>query len=146
MPSANNFYPTRQQVESPEQLQRFLTGLAEMVYRQDAQQSQQSQQSQQQSAQGVEVTSAADDIERQWELQRANILNGVTTGPAALVQLGVDQIATRLSNLAATSVPAVTDDLTKGYGVGSIWINTTTNNVYLAANVSAGAAVWRLLN
>lgn len=49
-------------------------------------------------------------------------------------------------NLTATTAPAVTDDGDAGYQVGSIWINTSTDNIYMCADTTAGAAVWRQLN
>jgi len=39
--------------------------------------------------------------------------------------------------------PAVTDDLTKGVQVGDTWFNTASGNIFDAAAVTAGAAVWR---
>lgn len=49
-------------------------------------------------------------------------------------------------NYTATAAPAVTDDGDNGYQVGSVWINLTTDNVYMCADATAGAAVWRQLN
>lgn len=47
-----------------------------------------------------------------------------------------------LNNFTATTNPAVTDDLSKGYGPGSIWGNTTANTLYWCESNGAGAAVW----
>ncbi len=47
-----------------------------------------------------------------------------------------------LSNLSASVAPTVTDDNTKGYAVGSIWINTAGNAVYTCTNSGTGVAVW----
>lgn len=52
-------------------------------------------------------------------------------------------IEDRKSNLTATTTPGVNDDDTAGYSVGSIWVNTTTDNIYFATDVTTGAAVWR---
>lgn len=43
--------------------------------------------------------------------------------------------------------PAVTDDSSKGYTVGSLLVNTssTPRSVYVCTNPAAGAAVWVLL-
>lgn len=49
-------------------------------------------------------------------------------------------------NYAATVAPAVTDDSTKGYGIGSIWANTTAQTAYMALAVGTGAAVWKQLD
>ena len=49
-------------------------------------------------------------------------------------------------NFTATSAPGVSDDGEAGYQLGSIWINLTTDNIYMCADTTAGAAVWRQLN
>lgn len=38
--------------------------------------------------------------------------------------------------------PTVDDDSAAGFGIGTIWVNTTTGTVFIAANVSVGAAIW----
>lgn len=45
-------------------------------------------------------------------------------------------------NLAATTAPAVDDDTADGYGVGSLWFDTTADLAYVCLDASAGAAVW----
>lgn len=52
----------------------------------------------------------------------------------------------RLSNYTATTNPAITDDITKGYKVGSTWLNTSTGKWYFCAVETAGAASWSLVN
>jgi len=49
------------------------------------------------------------------------------------------------ANLSATTAPGVTDDEDSGYGVGSLWINTTADTAYIMADDSSGAAVWLLI-
>ena len=51
-----------------------------------------------------------------------------------------------LSNLSATSAPTVNDDSGDGYGVGSLWVDTTNDAVWMAVDVTVGAAVWRPLS
>jgi len=46
------------------------------------------------------------------------------------------------SNLAATTAPGVSDDGVAGYGIGSVWIDTTGDKSYLCVDASTGAAVW----
>ena len=41
-----------------------------------------------------------------------------------------------------TSDPTVDDDITLGYVANSIWINTTTMNVFICCDPADGAAVW----
>jgi hypothetical protein len=46
------------------------------------------------------------------------------------------------SNRSAVVPPAVTDDSTAGYAVGSYWIDTATDISYVCLDASVGAAVW----
>ena len=46
------------------------------------------------------------------------------------------------NNLTATSDPSITDDETDGYGAGSIWINTVTNDIFQCTDASEDAANW----
>lgn len=50
-----------------------------------------------------------------------------------------------LNNTAATAAPAVTDDIAKGYGPGSLWFDGTGNAAYWCESNGAGAAVWNTL-
>jgi len=45
-----------------------------------------------------------------------------------------------------TANPTVNDDSGAGYVVGGHWVNTTTKELFQAADVSVGAAVWRLVS
>lgn len=40
-------------------------------------------------------------------------------------------------------IPTVSDDSTKGFFPGSLWIDTTTNLVYSCVSAAVGAAVWK---
>lgn len=42
-----------------------------------------------------------------------------------------------------TTAPAITNDNTEGYGVGSVWIDTATDKAYICVDDSTGAAVWK---
>lgn len=46
------------------------------------------------------------------------------------------------NNFAATVAPALSNDGTQGYAVGSRWVDTTGQESYIAINVATGAAVW----
>lgn len=48
-------------------------------------------------------------------------------------------------NYAAIVAPAVTDDINKGYSVGSQWIDTVTDKVYICTDNTKGTAVWKEL-
>lgn len=115
--------PTRDQVEDPERLQRWLREVVEEV----------------EALRRLPVKPATVPIDA------PNVLSGVTSGPAALVQLGVDEIATKKSNLIARAAPTATDDNSKGYAVGSIWINVAAGppkTVYIMTLDTTAAAEW----
>jgi hypothetical protein len=42
----------------------------------------------------------------------------------------------------STSAPTSADDVTEGYSIGTIWVVTTTNTVYICASTAEDAAVW----
>jgi hypothetical protein len=46
------------------------------------------------------------------------------------------------NNLTSTTTPATTDDTSKDYAAGSLWINTSTNKTYRCVDATASAAVW----
>lgn len=50
------------------------------------------------------------------------------------------------SNYAATVDPVVTDDGTKGYSVGSVWVNITLDKTFMCVDSSTGAAIWHQLD
>lgn len=50
--------------------------------------------------------------------------------------------AIKKNNYAATAAPGVGDDSADGYTVGSRWIDTTNDKVYVAVDVTVGAARW----
>ena len=48
-----------------------------------------------------------------------------------------------LNNTTATGNPGVNNDLAnQGYNVGSIWINVSTDKVFICVDASSGAAIW----
>jgi len=66
-------------------------------------------------------------------------LNAIFT----LAQAEFDRIGAAKANLAATTAPGVTDDSAAGYGVGSVWIDTTADIAYKCLDATEGAAVWQ---
>lgn len=50
-----------------------------------------------------------------------------------------------INNLAATTIPGVTDDSGDGYSVGSVWVNTAASTAYICTDNTAGAAAWSLM-
>lgn len=78
--------------------------------------------------------------------QTGTITFSISSAANARTTLGIDDIATKKSNLTAIVAPGVGNDSSQGYAVGSFWIDTVLNDIYQAANVAVGAAVWRKLN
>src|SRR4051794_18595252 len=73
------------------------------------------------------------------------ISNVATDDALQLIKAGAFYPATAITgktNLAATADPAATDDSTKGYGVGSRWINTTAGTSFQLVDATASAAIW----
>lgn len=50
--------------------------------------------------------------------------------------------AIKKNNYAATAAPTTGDDTADGYTVGSRWIDVTNDRVYVALDVTLGAAIW----
>lgn len=61
----------------------------------------------------------------------------------ALRRTGAGAYAALKDNLGAGAAPTATDDAAAGYGIGSLWVDTTNDNVYVAVDVTNGAAIWR---
>lgn len=49
-------------------------------------------------------------------------------------------------NLAATAAPGISDDTSAGYVIGSLWVDTTNDKVYMCTDNTVGAAVWKELS
>lgn len=68
---------------------------------------------------------------------------GASDAANARTNLGIDAIATKLSNLSAAVAPTVNEDSGDGYDVGSFWLDTTADDAYICLDAAVGAAVWR---
>ena len=60
-------------------------------------------------------------------------------------QVGLGNVPNLKDNLSATTAPTATDDSGAGYSVGSLWCDTTNDNVYICIDSSASAAIWRIV-
>jgi len=60
-----------------------------------------------------------------------------------VVETRTERLISSKVNLTATVPPTVTDDANSGYELMSVWLDTTTDRLYFASNVTVGAAVWR---
>lgn len=65
------------------------------------------------------------------------------SGVGAITLLsGAQHIIVYKNNLIATTVPAVGNDSSQGYSISSMWFNTATGLLYVAASVGVGTATW----
>lgn len=62
---------------------------------------------------------------------------------AELIRTAAGTYAPVKMNRAATTAPTANDDSTQDYSVGSRWIDTTADRVYVCVDATAAAAVWR---
>jgi len=58
--------------------------------------------------------------------------------------IGTTSFAGIKNNLASTVAPTASNDSSQGYSVGSVWINSTSNTIYVATNIAVGAANWQV--
>jgi len=56
--------------------------------------------------------------------------------------LGIAELGGVTHNFAAAVAPTVNDDVTSGYGPGSIWIDTTADKAYICLDGTDTLAVW----
>ena len=77
-----------------------------------------------------------------WEAVEGHVLDGQATNDTIRASSATQ--LSRIKNEFAKSVaPGINDDFaTGGYSVGSIWIDTTGDTVWINVDISAGAAVW----
>lgn len=59
-------------------------------------------------------------------------------------QVGLSNVENIKFNLAATSAPTKTDDVTKGYSVCSLWADIGAGKIYICIDPAEGAAIWQL--
>lgn len=57
-------------------------------------------------------------------------------------QIGLGNVYNLKANLTATSAPNTNNDTTSGYAVGSIWVDTNNQKVYMALDTTTNNAVW----
>ena len=48
----------------------------------------------------------------------------------------------KVDRIESASAPTVNDDSADGYQVGAVWVNTTSDTVYVLVDATAGSAVW----
>lgn len=95
---------------------------------------------------GLTFTPAGATISLGGTLAIANGGTSATSAAGARTGLSIDDIAIKKSKLDAIIAPTVNDDSGDGYAIGSIWIDIIADQVYMATDVSAGAAVWKQLS
>lgn len=66
--------------------------------------------------------------------------------PATKKYVDDNKVSVPLNKLDAVSPPTTSDDNTKGYSVGSFWVDEAHENIYQAVNVDTNSAIWKQLN
>lgn len=66
----------------------------------------------------------------------------LTTSISGILPIANGGIA-GIHKLNGTTAPTINDDSGDGYSVGSLWVDTTADNFYIAVDVTVGAAVWK---
>lgn len=72
----------------------------------------------------------------------AHLANLANPHVVTKTQVGLSNVENLKVNLTAVVAPAVGNDNTEGYAVGSRWIDTVLDNEFVAVDVTTGAAVW----
>ncbi|RTK98730.1 MAG: hypothetical protein EKK57_11170 [Proteobacteria bacterium] len=74
------------------------------------------------------------------------VVTGVTGGTTGfLYRNAAGVVFRRLANLSAAVDPSINADSAAGYSIGSVWINTTADRVWMCVDNSAGSAIWDLI-
>lgn len=69
------------------------------------------------------------------------ILDNIITSHSIVEQFKTT--ADPISNLESTTNPTTNDDISLGYGPGSIWINKNTSNIFTCVDGTLNNAVWK---
>jgi len=88
------------------------------------------------------VVAANPDVDWRGAVDLAN--GDTTVNVLRIINLRNFGQSNQKTNFSATTAPTVADDSASGYGVGSVWIDTTNDKVYVCTDAAAGAAVWKL--
>ena len=86
---------------------------------------------------GFDLTAGQD--RNKIEGNRYNNVTTIISDASTASQIGVNHHR-------ATSTPTVNDDLGDGYEVGTVWINTSTNDSFLLTDSTTGSANWEQIN
>jgi hypothetical protein len=70
----------------------------------------------------------------------------ISPGEGFLRKTGAGGYTAHKSNLGAAAAPDANEDTADGYSVGSVWIDTTNDNMYICVDATEAAAVWLHLN
>lgn len=70
----------------------------------------------------------------------------IAPGEGFLRKTGAGTYTAHKSNLAAGAAPDADEDSADGYSVGSVWIDTTNDDMYVCVDSTEAAAVWLHLN
>lgn len=92
-------------------------------------------------------TGWGDEVNANFDVLDDAVLHADFSGSEGFLRkTGSDTYTVMKSNLAASTAPTVNEDSGDGYTIGSIWLDTTADIVYVCLDASAGAAVWHQLS
>ena len=79
------------------------------------------------------------------DLRQGTLNDGSFAGTYAgqVIRTGAGAYGVLKHNLSASASPAVANDSSEDYAVGSVWIDTTNDNIFQCVDATVGAAVWR---
>ena len=99
-----------------------------------------------------QLSSAGGTVTQGWEWTRDLVVGGadfddtvvtVTAGPSELRGTGKEAAACDHRHLVVRTAPPIAiDDVSAGFRVTDAWLDTTTGDLYVVTDVTAGAAVW----
>lgn len=84
---------------------------------------------------GISITSAT--------AERNRLIDNRFSNTTTLISDAGSHTQLNVNSRQANTNPTVNDDITRGYGLGTIWVNTATDSAYILTDNTTGTAVWQ---
>lgn len=94
-------------------------------------------------AQVDDVQNAINDHKARITQNETNISTNAAAIASNAAVVNTLQSSIRYSTYSETTDPTVGDDNTDGFSVGSYWVNTVKGSIWVAVDVTTGAAIWK---